>query len=310
MLNIHTFLQGIYSFVKSISKKAYRTCVVIASGAAIVAVVSLASNDFGGAGKSKTGDVQLSAEQIYASDEDDEDDETLVDLQIGSVLKNDKQLAELFAYYDNYDIFEFKSVEEIKEIITESKTEEMMLLAKESEESTTQIPTTVEQTTQEPETQQIVMQETVQEPTALGESHNVNTVTASSGVRTLSDEDYEALCRIVHCEAGNQDAVGKILVANVILNRVDNERFPNSVKEVVFQKTGNCVQFSPTRKGGSYYKLTPTQDTIDCVNRALAGEDYSEGALFFSCKSSSKSWFNTKLQLVLVHGPHYFYKYK
>ncbi|MDE6419646.1 MAG: cell wall hydrolase, partial [Lachnospiraceae bacterium] len=61
----------------------------------------------------------------------------------------------------------------------------------------------------------------------------------------VSEEDYEALLRIVQAEAGNEDTKGKILVANVVLNRVVDERFPNSVYDVVFQRAGGKAQFSP-----------------------------------------------------------------
>ena len=39
----------------------------------------------------------------------------------------------------------------------------------------------------------------------------------------LADEDYEALLKIVQAEAGNQDEEGKMLVAGVVLNRVDRK---------------------------------------------------------------------------------------
>ncbi len=72
------------------------------------------------------------------------------------------------------------------------------------------------------------------------------------------------------------DDRGKILVANVIINRVKNKKFPNSVKAVVYEPS----QFSPVLDG-TINSCKVTQQTIDCVNRALEGEDYSGGALYF-----------------------------
>lgn len=62
----------------------------------------------------------------------------------------------------------------------------------------------------------------------------------------LSDEDMYLIASVVHAEAGNQDMVGKRLVADVILNRVDSFLFPNTVREVVeqegqFQKAGSFL---------------------------------------------------------------------
>lgn len=51
----------------------------------------------------------------------------------------------------------------------------------------------------------------------------------------LSDEDIELIARIVHAEAGNQDQIGKRLVADCILNRVKSDKFPDTVQGVIYQ---------------------------------------------------------------------------
>ena len=121
-------------------------------------------------------------------------------------------------------------------------------------------------------------------------------------------EDYKVLCTIVEAEAGDQDAKGRILVANVILNRVSSSSFADNITDVVFQKNGNTYQFSPTIPGGRYYNVTASELTIECVERALKGEDYSMGALYFAMQTPENSWFNRALTFLFVHGDHYFYK--
>ena len=59
----------------------------------------------------------------------------------------------------------------------------------------------------------------------------------------LSDKDYDALLRIVEAEAGGEDQDGKLLVANVVLNRVNNEMFPDTVFQVVMQKEQESPSF-------------------------------------------------------------------
>lgn len=51
-------------------------------------------------------------------------------------------------------------------------------------------------------------------------------------------DDYEIalMAKVVRAEAGNQDNVGKRLIVDVILNRVDSPLFPNTVEEVVEQE--------------------------------------------------------------------------
>ena len=126
-------------------------------------------------------------------------------------------------------------------------------------------------------------------------------------VITYTDKDYKVLQRIVEAEAGVCDEKGKILVANVIINRVKSGRFPNNITDVVYQRN----QFSPVIDG-SINTCEVTEETIDCVNRALEGEDYSEGALFFMNRGASASsnvrWFDGHLKFVMSHGGHEFFK--
>ncbi len=123
----------------------------------------------------------------------------------------------------------------------------------------------------------------------------------------LSDSDYNTLLRIVQAESGGCDIIGKILVANVILNRVESDEFPDSIHGVVYQKH----QFSPVIDG-SINRCKVTEETREAVERALNGEDPSEGALYFMNRSRSASknvrWFDTKLSFLFKHGEHEFFK--
>lgn len=128
----------------------------------------------------------------------------------------------------------------------------------------------------------------------------------------LQGDDYENLLKIVEAEATGSDVKGKILVANVIINRVHSPRFPSTVTEVVFQKNGNTAQFSPTIDG-RLSKAVISDDTVEAVNRALKGEDYSQGALFFSARShadpTNMSWFDENLQWLQAYDGHEFYTF-
>lgn len=127
----------------------------------------------------------------------------------------------------------------------------------------------------------------------------------------LTEEELEVLCRIVEAEAGNEDGDGKLLVANVVLNRVNSEKFPDTVTEVVFQREGGVSQFSPVYNG-SYYTVTVSDETVGAVERALMGEDISQGALYFAARkyadSTKMRWFDTKLTYLFLYGGHEFFK--
>lgn len=125
----------------------------------------------------------------------------------------------------------------------------------------------------------------------------------------VSQEEYEVLLRIVEAEAPEEDIEGRMLVANVILNRVFAEQFPDTITEVVFQKE----QFSPI-SDGTYYVRTVSEETKEAVERVLSGEDLSQGALYFVARSmaakSGLRFFDQKLQFLFKHGVHEFYTEK
>lgn len=51
----------------------------------------------------------------------------------------------------------------------------------------------------------------------------------------LDAEEVELLARLIHAEAGNQDVIGKRLVADTVLNRVDSDVFPSNIHDVIYQ---------------------------------------------------------------------------
>ena len=125
-------------------------------------------------------------------------------------------------------------------------------------------------------------------------------------VKAVTNKEYDILCRIVEAEAGDQDVYGRILVANVILNRVNyTKEFANDIEGVVFEKG----QFSPI-SNGAYYRVEVDDITREAVTRALEGEDYSDGALYFiqrsSASKSGSAWFDT-LTFLFKYGCHEFY---
>lgn len=129
----------------------------------------------------------------------------------------------------------------------------------------------------------------------------------------ITEEDKEILLRIVEAEATCEDVKGRMLVANVIMNRVLSDGFPDSIAEVVFQNNGVTYQFSPI-KDGRYWTVKVSDKTREAVDRVLAGEDYSQGALFFAARSMANkkamSWFDSSLKFLFRHGVHEFFTNK
>ncbi len=124
-------------------------------------------------------------------------------------------------------------------------------------------------------------------------------------------EELNVLLRIVEAEAGSEDVEGKLLVANVVLNRVNSSKFPNTVSEVVFQKEKGVTQFSPV-SDGRYWTVEISDETVEAVGRALEGDDISQGALYFAARKYANSdrmrWFDENLTFLFRHGGHEFFR--
>ena len=127
----------------------------------------------------------------------------------------------------------------------------------------------------------------------------------------ITEEDKEVLLRIVEAEATAEDVKGRMLVANVILNRVLSSKFPDNITDVVFQSNGKTYQFSPI-KDGRYWSVTVSDKTREAVERVLNGEDYSQGALYFAARElanpNNMSWFDRELTRLFRYGVHEFFK--
>ena len=119
----------------------------------------------------------------------------------------------------------------------------------------------------------------------------------------ITDEEIEMLKYIVEQETRGGSYKHKCIVTNVILNRVKDSRFPNTVREVLFQKN----QFSST---WNYYqkKREPDKSTVNAVNDVLNGKvkDESNGALYFHSMKSD-GWFSS-LSFVMEMEGHRFFK--
>ncbi len=120
------------------------------------------------------------------------------------------------------------------------------------------------------------------------------------------EQDYEVMLKIVQAEAGGCDSTGKILVANVIMNRVEDSSFPDDITSVVYERS----QFTPV-SSGAIDRVQVTKETVECVDRALQGEDPSQGALYFMNRKASgenAQWFDRKLTFLFSHDGHEFFK--
>ena len=100
---------------------------------------------------------------------------------------------------------------------------------------------------------------------------------ASENIKYTAEE-FDMMCYVVQAEVGNCYEPYKIAVANVIINRVKSSRFAYATNiKAVLTAGGQFDSIS------NYYskRNPPNQSTINCCKRALAGEDNSNGAVYY-----------------------------
>ena len=132
-----------------------------------------------------------------------------------------------------------------------------------------------------------------------------NVALLTEGALYYNAQDVYWLSRIIYAESGNQPLEGQIAVGNVVLNRVNDERFPDSVYQVIFDSTYG-VQFSPVETGSIYAQ--PDEESVVAAKLALDGYNTGGSALYFVNPSiGSTGWFNQTRTYVTQIGDHVFY---
>lgn len=126
--------------------------------------------------------------------------------------------------------------------------------------------------------------------------------------RNLSEEEKYLLAKIAMAEAEGESFETKMLVIETVLNRVKSKSFPNTVKEVIFEKDNGVYQFSPMMPGGRWWKVEPNEECWKAVNTVNATKrDISDGALFFEA-CQGESWHSRNLKLIRKVDKTSFYK--
>lgn len=138
---------------------------------------------------------------------------------------------------------------------------------------------------------------TIEEPV-----NDINEEESDDKEPELSNKVLDIFARLVLSEAGSEPYEGKVAVAAVVLNRVDDQEFPDSITGVIFQKG----QFAGVKS--SLFDDEPTEDCIQAVKDAISGEDPTNGALYFLNKKDVSTSWSKKFQLLVRIGDHWFYK--
>lgn len=107
--------------------------------------------------------------------------------------------------------------------------------------------------------------------------------------RSYTQAEWDMLAQVVYGEARGESYTGQVAVAAVVLNRVENDDFPDTMHEVVFQQNAfTCVS------DGQYY-LTPNRTAYQAALDAMHGADPTGGCLYYwNPVTASSSWIWTR----------------
>ena len=126
-----------------------------------------------------------------------------------------------------------------------------------------------------------------------------------SGDEFYGEQDVFWLSRIIYAESGNQPLAGQIGVGSVVLNRVADPSFPDSVFEVIFDRSYG-VQFSPVETGSIY--TAPDEEAVVAAKLCLDGYNTVGGSLYFvNPQIGAGGWFAANFTLTASIGDHDFY---
>jgi len=115
----------------------------------------------------------------------------------------------------------------------------------------------------------------------------------------ITPEEIELLARLAWREARGEKLLGMRLVVEVVLNRVLNEHFPDTIYDVLYQPG----QFAPDYGVPELDEITPTEDQYEAVRLAITETPILEPDVVFFATTPLYG------EIFLHVGGHYFTRY-
>lgn len=128
-------------------------------------------------------------------------------------------------------------------------------------------------------------------PEGTSSGNNV-TVSSYSGVIPYSSGELDLLARLITAEAESEPYSAKVAVGAVVVNRVKDPRFPNSINDVIYEKSYGYYQFTPVENGWIYKPAS--ESSKKAANEVLKGSDPSNGAVYYFDDSTTNKWLWSK----------------
>lgn len=135
---------------------------------------------------------------------------------------------------------------------------------------------------------------------ALGMTSSYNALQGNGGNSEYTSSDLYLLAKAIHAEGRGEPYVGQVAIGAVILNRVRNDKFPNTVAGVIYQKNA----FTAVSDG--QINLAPNETAMRAARDAVNGWDPSGGAIYYYNPAiATSSWIFSRKTIAVI-GKHVF----
>lgn len=115
-----------------------------------------------------------------------------------------------------------------------------------------------------------------------------------------TNSELYLLAKLIYSEARGEIYTGQVAVGAVVLNRVDDAGFPNTLQGVIYQPWA----FTALHDG--QFNLEPNSTAYQAAQDALNGWDPSYGSLYYyNPATATSSWIFTRTTVVVI-GNHVF----
>lgn len=123
---------------------------------------------------------------------------------------------------------------------------------------------------------------------------------SEQGTGSYSSTDIELLARLIYGEARGESYVGQVAVGAVVMNRIKNPAFPNTMSGVIYQR------YAFTAVDDGQINLTPNATAKKAAQDAMNGWDPTYGSLYYyNPATATSSWIFSRATTVTI-GNHVF----
>ena len=125
-------------------------------------------------------------------------------------------------------------------------------------------------------------------------------VKANTSSSKFNSNDRYLLAKVIYAEARGESYTGQVAIGAVVLNRVRDSRFPNTVAGVIYQP------WAFTAVNDGQINLEPNQKAYQAADDALNGWDPTYGCVYYyNPQTATSKWIFTTKKVTQI-GKHVF----